>query len=423
MTEFALSISTVSVYECMKIRFKVVSWAIVDSVMGLLFGVGISGIIARLSTVQDFGLFSGIQSYFSVLGLLTGLGLASYVSRKIALDYSKLCSYVGRLISARVILSPLALFLGAFVFWGSDFFLVFASWAYTSISATFLSFYSIWISHENAMTYYRVSNLVRALTFGLCFVTLFIGLSIPFYLLSASVVSILGIFYLVRELDVRVSCIEGFFFLGSYSIPSLPLLIGSVFESLLLRFGSILLSHHRLFSESAEVAVAIAIVTAMTVPVLACGKVIFPKLVGIDISRRENVRLIVRLGAIFFFLGLVSFIFLRFTSFTVVNLLYGKKFGGAVESLNILAISLPVLSLNRFLNYWNTARGKNLKYLLILIAGFVVQVVFQFFHYDHISSEIIAKSILFGEFSMLLISIIEILFRFNSVRFLKKVGA
>ena len=89
-------------------------WLIVQPLILNLISIAVTGYIARVLGVEDFGIFNfAFLSFIPMFIALTGLGLSSVAVRDLARDKSEADIYIGRILTIRIIISTLTWLISA----------------------------------------------------------------------------------------------------------------------------------------------------------------------------------------------------------------------------------------------------------------------------------------------------------------------
>jgi O-antigen/teichoic acid export membrane protein len=165
-------------------------------------------------------------------------------------------------------------------------------------------------------------------------------------------------------------------YLKRLMLTSLPLATVAIAEYLNLKIDSVMLSVLDTDASVGLYAVAFQILLALITLPLALTKVFFPNFV--EILRSNSVPAIARMlsvyGIGFLVYALTAVLVLVPLSEWLVVLLFSEEFISSAGVLKCLLFGLPVVVLNRLVNYAIVAMGRNREYLLISVIGVAVNV-------------------------------------------------
>lgn len=333
---------------------------------------------ARLLSNSDFEALSITISFATWVAIVIEFGFNYSSAKQIKYDSNKVkvISVINSTLSAKIILSLLAIILGiytSFYVGKTHFIYVLLFWLYSFFVGGMLSF--VYICQNNNKQLLKV-ELIGGVAFLLMIFVLWFSNIKNFYVIFVILVAyrcmvfLLSIFFLKNKVDLSkirlklssgINAIKKTYSYALFQISSSIYLYGlSLIASIVIDKNIII--YHLLAERVFKLA---------SFFFSQATRVIYSFLNNFT-GNNKNI-IVVFFCSFAVCLGIIGLIFIKTLSFIVIEIFYGKEFIAAHLNLDILAIALPFAFLNGIMSVSGFLTKENIKYLnvTIIIAGCV----------------------------------------------------
>lgn len=366
--------------------FKNAIYSIIDQAFGVIAALLFSIVVVKYYGVSNYGLYNIAINIIGITSTITSFGIAAHLNRKIAGSASAIGLYLSQGLLLRLFYSlPLTIFIGVLIAYlvnKNDLILYSGLAAINNTLLTSVGLITgalISIKKTDASTKINITNKIVLLLFCILsgwFFEDFIYAQVGF--IFSSIISLIYAYWVAREIGFKFVGKIKFRFINLLIIKSRHLIVASSSEYLNLKLSMLILGYYLSNKQIGSYSIAYNLYMGATLLPLAITRNMFVELVS-DKNNKRNFLLKIKKYSKFmclysFLCILVTYIFGEY----FVSTLYGND-QDAFLILYKLIFILPVIIINRLLNYSLIAAGLVKGYRDITLWSTVLMVTLSLF--------------------------------------------
>lgn len=325
--------------------FKNTFWLGISQFIQVALAAIIGIMLARYLGATEYGQYTFAISFTALFGVLIDFGFSTYLINEIARDKSKLNSYLGNILSLKILIIFVffAVLYILLAFSGKPFdvrLLVYVTGLTLVFNSFSVLFYAIFRAHEKMELEAFFTSGLAILNFILVLVCILLKFELLKILLMSLIVSVLGViavFFFVKKKITRIALKRELPFWKKLLKDIVPFLLSGIFINIYFYIAQVMLS----FMKGDEITgwygaiyKILAVITAITGVYFG---VYFPVASRLFKENKKKLELLVHVTVrIGFMISFPLALIVTILAKPIVLLVFGEQFLGSVSALQIL---------------------------------------------------------------------------------------